>query len=47
MTLKQLCDKIGVHPYDVVGDAETADEYMNIDITDTIFYNELKEYMEE
>jgi hypothetical protein len=42
MTLKQLTDKLGVHPYDLVGDEELADELMNEDITDTIFYQELK-----
>lgn len=43
MTLKQLSKKVGVDPYDLVGDNELADELMNQDITDTIFYNEIKE----
>lgn len=47
MTLKQLSDKLGVHPYDIVGDGELADELMNEDITDTIFYQELKQYEPE
>lgn len=41
MTLKQLSNKLGVHPYDLTGDAELADELMHQDITDTIFYQEL------
>lgn len=41
MTLKQLSEKFGVHPYDLTGDAELADELMNEDITDTMFYQEL------
>lgn len=47
MTLKQLSDKVGVHPYDIVGDSEFADEIMNEDITDTIFYQELVAEMPE
>lgn len=47
MTLKQLCDKIGIHPYDAVPDQEEADYYMNEDITDTIFYQEMKQYAKE
>lgn len=47
MTLRQLSDKLGVHPYDLVGDDELADELMDEDITDTIFYQELKEYEKE
>jgi hypothetical protein len=43
ITLKQLSEKLGVHPYDLTGDAEFAEEIMNEDITDTIFYQELKE----
>lgn len=46
MTLKQLSDKLGVHPYDLVGDEELADELMNSDIEDTIFYQELKQEAE-
>lgn len=42
MTLKELSDKLGVHPYDLVGDEELADELMNSDISDTVFYQELK-----
>lgn len=42
MTLKQLSNKLEVHPYDLVGDEELADELMNEDITDTIFFQELK-----
>jgi hypothetical protein len=42
MTLKQLSNKIGVHPYDLVGDEELAEELMNSDIESTIFYQELK-----
>lgn len=42
MTLKELSDKIGVHPYDLVGDTDLADDMMHEDITDTIFYDELK-----
>ncbi len=47
MTLQQLSDKLGVHPYDLVGDAELADELMHEDIRDTIFYKELKQYEPE
>lgn len=46
MTLKQLSDKLGVHPYDLTGDAELAEELMHEDITDTMFYQELAQ-MEE
>jgi hypothetical protein len=46
MTLKQLADKLGVHPYDLTGDAELADELMNEDISDTTFYQELAEMPE-
>lgn len=42
MTLKQLSDKLGVHPYDLVGDEELADELMNENIEHTMFYQELK-----
>lgn len=42
MTLRQLSDKLGVHPYDLVGDEELADELMNEDITNTVFFQELK-----
>lgn len=42
MTLKVLSEKLGVHPYDLVGDEDLADELMNEDITDTIFFQELK-----
>ena len=41
MTLKKLCDKLGIHPYDLVGDDELADDLMFEDITDTIFYQEI------
>ena len=41
MTLRELADKLGVHPYDLVGDAELADELMDEDIAGTIFYQEL------
>lgn len=41
MTLKKLSDTLGVHPYDLVGDEELADELMHEDITDTMFYQEL------
>lgn len=43
MTLKELSNKLGVHPYDLTGDAELAEELMHEDITDTMFYLELKE----
>lgn len=42
MTLREVSDKLGVHPYDLVGDEELAEELMNEDITDTIFFQELK-----
>lgn len=42
MTLRQLSDKLEVHPYDLVGDSELADELMDEDITDTVFFQELK-----
>ena len=41
MTLKQLCDKLEIHPYDLVGDDELADDLWNEDIEDTIFYQDL------
>lgn len=41
MTLQQLSTKLGVHPYDLVGEDELADELMHEDITDTMFYQEL------
>lgn len=41
ITLKQLSDKLGVHPYDLTGDEELAEDLMHEDITDTIFYQEL------
>lgn len=41
MTLKELCDKLGIHPYDLTGDDDFADSMMNEDITETIFYKEL------
>ena len=41
MTLKQLCDKLGIHPYDLVGDDELADDLMFEDITNTVFYKDL------
>lgn len=44
MTLQELSDKIGVHPYDIVGDDELADTLMHEDITESIFYQELIEY---
>lgn len=47
MTLRQLSDKLGVHPYDLVGDEELAEELMHEDITDTIFYRELMQYEKE
>ena len=34
MTLQQLSNKLGVHPYDLVGDEELADELMNNQITE-------------
>jgi hypothetical protein len=46
MTLKQLSDVLGVHPYDLVGDEELAEELMHENITDTIFYQELKKEAE-
>lgn len=46
MTLEQLCNKLGIHRYDLVGDEELADELMHEDITDTILYKELKEEIE-
>ena len=46
MTLKQLSNKVGVHPYDLVGDEELAEELLHTDITDTIFFQELKAIME-
>lgn len=42
MTLRQVSDKLGVHPYDLVGDSELADELMDEDISDTPFFIELK-----
>lgn len=42
MTLKELSDKLGVHPYDIVGDEELAEELMHSDINDTAFYQDLK-----
>jgi hypothetical protein len=44
MTLQVLADKIGIHPYDVTGDKEMADELIEeqADISDTIFYQEMK-----
>lgn len=42
MTLRQLSDKLEVHPYDLVSDSELADELMDEDITDTVFFQELK-----
>ena len=41
MTLQQLSDKLGIHPYDIVGDDELADELMHQDISDTVFYQDL------
>lgn len=41
MTLKKLSDTLEVHPYDLVGDEELANELMHEDITDTIFFQEL------
>ena len=43
MTLKQLCNQLEIHPYDLLGDEEYADNMLNEDITDTIFYKELLE----
>ena len=43
MTLKQLCDQLGIHPYDLTGDEEYADNMLNEDITDTILYQEILE----
>lgn len=43
MTLKQLADKIGVHPDDLTGDAELSEDLMNEDITDTMFFQDIKE----
>lgn len=42
MTLRQLSDTLGVHPYDLVGDEDLANELMNEDIEHTMFYQELK-----
>jgi hypothetical protein len=42
MTLKQLSDKVNVHPYDLTGDADLAEELMHEDITDTMFYQDVK-----
>ena len=42
-TLRQYADFLGVHPYDLTGDKELADDLMNEDITDTIFYKEMEE----
>lgn len=42
MILRELSDKLKVHPYDLVGDEELADELMDSDISDTAFYQELK-----
>lgn len=42
MTLKQLSNKLGIHPYDITGDAELAEELMHEDISDTIFFEDLK-----
>ena len=41
MTLKQLCDQLGIHPYDLTGDEEWTDNMLDEDITDTIFYQEI------
>lgn len=43
MTLKQLSNRLGVHPYDLVGDEELADDLMNSDITETVFFQDLCE----
>jgi len=43
VTLKQLADRLEVHPYDLTGDAELAEELMHEDISDTPFYLELIE----
>jgi hypothetical protein len=45
MTLKQLADKLNIHPYDLAGSSELADELMHVDITDTVLYHELKQYI--
>lgn len=42
MTLRQLADLIGIHPYDLTGDTEVADSLMDEDISQTTFYNEFK-----
>jgi len=43
-TLQMVSDKLGVHPYDLVGDEEFAQELLDegTDITDTILDQELK-----
>mgnify|MGYP001179555131 FL=1 len=48
-TLRQLSEDLGVHPYDLVGDSELADELLEYDddIEDTIFYEELKAILKQ
>ncbi len=46
MTLRELSKKLEVHPYDLVGDEELADELMDSDISDTMFFQELKQEAE-
>lgn len=41
MTLRQLSDKVGVDAIDLVGDEEAAQEWMDLDISHTIFYQEI------
>lgn len=43
-TLKQLADKLGVHPYDLHPDEDEVDFWMNEDITHTILYQEAVEW---
>lgn len=43
MTLREVSDKLGVHPYDLIGDEELAEELMDEDISDTPFFLELKQ----
>lgn len=47
ITLKQFADKLGVHPYDIVGDADEAEILMHEDITDTIFYEEMGDILKD
>jgi hypothetical protein len=43
VTLRSVAEQLGVSPVDITGDAALAAELLDSDISDTVFYQDIRE----